>query len=62
MSNQEVFDFGLDNNHLPKHSTKVLQQLKRDNKIKVLTEDGNNALGFYIDDQHEKIVYFTPKI
>lgn len=62
MSNQQVFDFGLNNNHLPKHSTKVLQQLKKDKKIRVLTEEGYDAPGFYIDDKHEKTVYFTPKI
>lgn len=60
MSNQEIFDFGLDNNHLPRHSLKVLQQLKRDKNIKVTTENGIDAINFYIDDNHEKTVFCIP--
>ncbi|MBC7449910.1 MAG: hypothetical protein H7259_00320 [Cytophagales bacterium] len=62
MTNQEIFDFGLNNNHLPKHSVKVLQQLKRDKKVNVITEEGIKSFGMYIDDNHEKQVYFTPNI
>ena len=57
MTNQEIFDFGLANNHLPKHSKKVLDELKRDNKIKVTTEEGQSALGYYLEDNHEKRVF-----
>jgi three-Cys-motif partner protein len=54
MSNQEVFDFGLMNNHLPKHSKKVLDELKEEKKIEVMDENGNKALGYYLEDNHEK--------
>jgi three-Cys-motif partner protein len=56
MSNQEIFDFGLNNNHLPKHSKKVLDQLKKDGKIKVVSSEGANSLGYYLEDNHEKKV------
>ena len=54
MTNQQIFDFGLENNHLPKHSKKVLDELKKDNKIKIITEDGGNAGGYYLEDNHAK--------
>lgn len=57
MSNQEVFDFGLENNHLPKHSKKVLDELKKQGKIKAVTSDGANALGYYLEDNHEKKIF-----
>lgn len=57
MSNQEVFDFGLMNNHLPKHSKKVLDELKEEKKIEVIDEKGNKALGYYLEDNHEKKVF-----
>lgn len=52
MSNQQIFDFGLINNHLPKHSKKVLDELKKEGKIKILTEAGDNAAGYYLEDNH----------
>ncbi len=54
MTNQEVFDFGLNNNHLPKHSKKVLDELKKERKIKAIFEDGTIAAGYYIEDNHAK--------
>ncbi len=57
MTNQEIFDFGLENNHLPKHSKKVLDELKRDDKIKVTTETGIDAPGYYLEDNHTKKVF-----
>lgn len=57
MTNQEIFDFGLENNHLPKHSKKVLDELKRENKIKVVTSEGQSAFGYYLEDNHEKKVF-----
>ncbi len=57
MTNQQIFDFGLANNHLPKHSKRVLDELKRENKIKVVTEEGFNAAGYYLEDNHEKKIF-----
>ncbi len=57
MTNQQIFDFGLENNHLPKHSKKVLDELKRDDKIKIVTESGIDAPGYYLEDNHLKKVF-----
>lgn len=54
LTNQEIFDFGLANNHLPKHSKKVLDELKKEYKIEVIDENGVKALGYYLEDNHEK--------
>lgn len=57
MTNQQIFDFGLENNHLPKHSKKVLDELKKENKIKVVTEDGSDSPGYYLEDNHVKKIF-----
>lgn len=54
MSNQELYDFGLANNHLPKHTNKVLKQLTAQNLIQRISNDGLNVNGYYIDDNHER--------
>src|SRR6185437_13701171 len=59
MSNQEIFDFGLKNNHLPKHSNKVLTELRKEKKIKATFENGDNALAFYINDGHQNKIFVT---
>jgi three-Cys-motif partner protein len=56
MSNQEIFDFGLKNNHLPKHSKKVLEELKNEGHVTVSFPDGTKSSHFYIEDNHEKKV------
>lgn len=56
MSNQEIFDFGLYNNHLPKHSKKVLDELKKEAKIEVVDRNGAKAHGYYLEDNHAKKV------
>jgi len=60
MTNQEVFDFGLANNHLPKHSKKVPDELKRENKIVLLTETGSTPLGYYLEDNHSNKIFIKP--
>ena len=60
MTNQEIFDFGLENNHLPKHSRKVLEELKKERKIKVTTEGGADAIGYYLEDEHLKKIFVKP--
>jgi len=54
LTNQEAFDFGLNNNHLPKHTKKVLDGLKKLNLIIVQTESGSPAAGYYLEDNHSK--------
>jgi hypothetical protein len=49
MTNQEIFDFGLENNHLPKHSKRLLDELKKESKIKITTDSGIDALGYYLE-------------
>lgn len=57
MTNQEIFDFGLMNNHLPKHSKKVLDELKRNSKVKVVTKQGAEAAGYYLEDNHPSQIF-----
>ncbi|MDR3678734.1 MAG: three-Cys-motif partner protein TcmP [Flavipsychrobacter sp.] len=61
LSNQEIFDFGLNNNHLPKHTKKVLDELKRDGKIIISTSNGEAALGYYLEDNHNKKIIVSLK-
>jgi three-Cys-motif partner protein len=60
MTNQEIFDFGLENNHLPKHSKKVLDELKKDSRVVISSENGITPLGYYLEDGHPNRVFFTP--
>jgi len=57
MTNQEIFDFGLENNHLPKHSKRLLDELKKESKIKITTDSGIDALGYYLEDNHNKKIF-----
>ena len=61
MSNEDIYNFGLLNNHLPKHSNNVLTQLFKSNKIKRISETGETSQHNYIGNDG-KIVYFLPNI
>jgi three-Cys-motif partner protein len=57
MTNQEVFDFGLENNHLPKHTRKVLAEFKKNNIIDVISETGNPSPAYYLEDNHPNKIF-----
>lgn len=50
-TNMDLLDFGLENNFLPKHTKAVLDGIKKDYKIEVVSLDGKAALGYYIGDE-----------
>ncbi len=54
VTNQELFDFGLERGFLPKHTKLVLDNLKKADKIIFKSLDSKPALGYYIDDKHER--------
>ncbi len=50
MRNGELYWFGLNNGHLPTHTTKALDYLKDTQvKIEVYSMDGKPAEGYYIN-------------
>jgi len=49
VTNNQLLDFGLNNEYLPKHTKMVLDGLKTENKIKLTSGDNQPALGWYID-------------
>lgn len=55
-TNQSLFDFGLDNGFLPKHTKKVLDELKAKDEIELTSLDGQEARSYYIDDNHKRRV------
>ena len=55
-TNQNLFDFGLDNGFLPKHTKKVLDELKAMDQIELISLDGQEARSYYIDDNHKRQV------
>jgi three-Cys-motif partner protein len=57
MTNQEVFDFGLENNHLPKHTRKVLTEFKKNNIIEVVTQDGHPSPAYYLEGNHPNKIF-----
>ncbi|HYG15121.1 MAG TPA: three-Cys-motif partner protein TcmP [Bacteroidia bacterium] len=61
VSNQELFDFGLENEHLPSHTNVVLNALKKESRISVEALDGLPVKGNYIEDKHERKVNFKLK-
>ena len=49
VTNNQLLDFGLNNEYLPKHTKMVLDSLKAANKIKLTSGDNQPPLGWYID-------------
>jgi len=56
ITNQDLFDFGLDNGFLPKHTKRVLDDLKTNNQIELVSLDREPARSYYIDDNHKRKV------
>lgn len=54
VTNQQLFDFGLENGFLPKHTKKVLDHLKKGNLIEFGALDSKPVKGYYLDDNHER--------
>ncbi len=52
VTNQEMFDFGLYNGFLPKHTKKVLDYFKSQNRLQCTSLDNKDVRGYYIDDNH----------
>ncbi len=61
ITNQDLFDFGLDSGFLPKHTKKVLDELKHKNLIEVISLDKEDARSYYIDDNHKRKVQIKLK-
>jgi len=55
VTNQELKDFGLSNNFLPKHTKAVLDDIRKHSKIEITPMDGKQALSYYIGDD-ERLV------
>lgn len=56
ITNQNLFDFGLENGFLPKHTKRVLDNFKTNNQIELISIDGEAARSYYIDDNHKRRV------
>jgi hypothetical protein len=54
VTNQQLFDFGLENGFLPKHTKKVLDELKKNNLLELSSSDGDAIRGYYIEDEHNR--------
>lgn len=61
ITNQDLFDFGLNNGFLPKHTKKALDVLKLDDLIELISLDGEAARSYYIDDNHKKRIQIKLK-
>lgn len=61
VTNQQLFDFGLENGFLPKHTKKVLDELKKNNLLEISALDSELARGFYIDDNHVRKIQIKLK-
>lgn len=59
-TNIELFEFGLSNRHLPKHTKMVLDKLKAQGLLDVVSLDGKPVKGFYIDNA-ERLVHIRIK-
>ena len=61
ITNQNLFDLGLDKGFLPKHTKKVLDDLKAKGLIELVSLDGGEARSYYIDDNHKRRVQIKLK-
>ena len=48
VTNHDLFDFGLTNRHLPKHTNMILKSMDKEGVIEVKPLDGLEARGYYI--------------
>lgn len=56
ITNHDLFDFGLANRHLPKHTNLILKNMDKNGEIEVISIDGSEAKGFYIGDPKRTVV------
>jgi three-Cys-motif partner protein len=61
ITNQDLFDFGLNNGFLPKHTKRVLDDLKIKNQIELVSLDGKDVKGYYIEDNHIRRIQINLK-
>lgn len=57
-TNMELFDFGLEQGYLPKHTRDCLEHLGKEHTIEVVATDGNKVKkgAYYIDDKPKKTI------
>lgn len=60
VTNHDLFDFGLTNRHLPKHTNMILKSMDKEGVIEVLPLDGLEARGYYIGDV-KRTILIKPK-
>ena len=62
VTNQNLFDFGLENGFMPTHTKKVLDEMKANGQLAdIISLDGVEARGYYIDDNHNRKVQIKLK-
>jgi three-Cys-motif partner protein len=54
-TNQDLFNLGRDNNFLPKHTKEVLDKIKKENGIEIISLDGKPALSYYLGDENRLV-------
>jgi three-Cys-motif partner protein len=50
-TNMDLFNFGLENNFLPTHTKQVLNKLKTEHTIEIISLDGKPASSYYLSDE-----------
>jgi len=50
-TNEDLRNFGIENNFLPKHTKQVLDELKKKHEIEIISLDGKAALSYYLPDE-----------
>ena len=58
ISNKEIYDFAIGNGHIPKHAKKLLEQLKKEDRINHYQYDKISYVNCY---KNKEIIYFTIK-
>ena len=57
LTNHEVYEFGLLNGHLPKHSNQVINEMKNRGICKIRSLDGGPERGNYIDNTKRRVEF-----
>lgn len=60
LTNQEIFEFGLQHGHLPKHSNKIINSMKKKGVMQIKSLDESPIKGNYIGD-NSRIIEFEYK-
>lgn len=61
VTNKNLFDFGLENGFLPKHTKRVLDELKIKSQIETISLDGKDVRGYYLDDNNKRLIQIKLK-